>query len=140
MGDAHMSSSGLMYSMDAQAFHTNFLQNINDDQSCMVVSHKNKHKVEKHSFEAIIDMDGPLTGEEHVQWKGCMCNLQIEWTDGSASWEPVNKVAADSPEVVADYVISNNLGDWLDLDLWGGRKTKEKIKELCSSINKMFVQ
>eukprot|EP01052_Picozoa_sp_SAG31_P024326 SAG31_NODE_2062_length_6536_cov_8.777691_3_plen_352_part_00 len=32
MGDAHMSSSGLMYSMDAQSFHTNFLQNINDDQ------------------------------------------------------------------------------------------------------------
>ena len=32
MGDAHMSSSGLMFSMDAQTFHTNFLQNINDDQ------------------------------------------------------------------------------------------------------------
>ena len=32
MGDAHMSSSGLMFSMDAQSFHTNFLQNINDDQ------------------------------------------------------------------------------------------------------------
>ena len=27
-----MSSSGLMFSMDAQSFHTNFLQNINDDQ------------------------------------------------------------------------------------------------------------
>jgi hypothetical protein len=27
-----MSSSGLMFSMDAQTFHTNFLQNINDDQ------------------------------------------------------------------------------------------------------------
>ena len=37
MGDAHMSSSGLMFSMDAQSFHTNFLQNINDDQvkSCV---------------------------------------------------------------------------------------------------------
>jgi hypothetical protein len=32
MGDAHMSSSGLMFSSDAQSFHTNFLQNINDDQ------------------------------------------------------------------------------------------------------------
>ena len=32
MGDAHMSSSGLMFSSDAQTFHTNFLQNINDDQ------------------------------------------------------------------------------------------------------------
>ena len=27
-----MSSSGLMFDHDAQAFHTNFLQNINDDQ------------------------------------------------------------------------------------------------------------
>lgn len=32
MGDAHMSSSGLMFSSDSQTFHTNFLQNINDDQ------------------------------------------------------------------------------------------------------------
>jgi hypothetical protein len=45
MGDAHMSSNGLMHAFDASSFHEAFLQSIQDDQSkgCSNTTHTTRH-------------------------------------------------------------------------------------------------
>ena len=69
---------------------------------------ENQAKEKFHTFKEITGHHGPMKPND-PNYKGSKYNVEIEWTDGTRTWEPLNHIAADDPIEAARYAKKNKL-------------------------------
>ena len=88
-------------------------------------------------FKRLSAHQGPLPAT-HPDYKGCPFNVQVEWEDGSITYEPLSVIAADDPVSCAIYARDNDL-----LHLPGWRRFKFIVrnqKKLKRMLNQAKLQ
>ena len=94
------------------------------------VNMMNNYEDELFHCNQILEHDGPLKpGCEGYQ--GCKYKIKAKWANGDVTWEPLNTFVGDNPNLVAEYIVRNNLDNLLtEKRLWGRKAVKEKIDEI----------
>ena len=94
-------------------------------------------KKEKYHFDRITDHQGPLTRAKNPDtYKNCKYNVSVKWTNGTTTWEPLNRFVDDSPLGVAKYIFDNGVQHLLQEELWGRKLVKEEVDRLANLVEK----
>ena len=80
-------------------------------------------------FDSILSHEGPLS-QSDPHYKGSKYNVQIQWSDGSTSMEPLGIIIADDPIECAKYATEHNL---LSLPGWKCLKSVAKQHRMISA-------
>ena len=83
-------------------------------------------------FEEIVSHQGPLS-TEHKDYNGSTYNVQIRWSTGEITTEPLSVIAMDNPVVCALYARDHGL---LDTPGWKRfKKIANRHKKLICQVN-----
>lgn len=86
---------------------------------------------EVYTFQEIIGHRGPLRKGRDNDYKGSMWNVQVLWTNGDVTFEPLHIIGKDAPIIVAQYARQHNL---YELPGW------KRFKYLATRSNKIFIR
>jgi hypothetical protein len=70
------------------------------------------------TFEEIVAHEGPLHSK-HKNYRGSQWNVQVKWSTGEVTWEPICNIIKDDPVYLAIYAKKHGL---LDTDGWKSLK------------------
>jgi hypothetical protein len=88
------------------------------------------------TYKEILDHQGPFSPSD-PQWKGSLNNVQLLWSDGSKTWEPLNIILKDDPVTCANYALKNDL---LSTHGWTSLRKLAKNKKKLFRMNKQLVR
>ena len=93
-----------------------------------------------YTYKKILAHKGFFTkkDKEDVFYKNCEYSVKLDWDDGSTSWVALSGDVDGRPDVIADYIIENDLFELTKKSkLWGSESVINEIKNRREACDKL---